>query len=146
MNFANSNSNTHSWQGNFAYYLEVGLRPVLRRDLRNHPDVYRNRFLTMRAGHLYQTGLTNGQSSSGHTGILELSSRYRLPGDLVIADRNRGEFRFFKGKPFYTRYRNRLRLERDVRFGRFTCTPYGYGEVFYDTRYDLWTPVDMPPA
>jgi hypothetical protein len=140
VDFGASNSSTHSWQGNFAYYVNVGLRPILRRRVREHPDVYRNRYLSMRAGYLYQTSLTSGQSSAGNIGILELTARHALPWDLVIIDRNRGEFRFIKGDAFYSRYRNRLRLERDVKFRRFTFTPYGYGEIFFDTRYDSLTP------
>jgi hypothetical protein len=38
------------------------------------------------------------------------------------------------------RYRNRLHLERDVKHGRFVCTPYVYDEIFYDTRSGSWTP------
>jgi hypothetical protein len=63
-----------------------------------------------------------------------------LPWDLVISDRNRGEFRFIKGQTFSTRYRNRLRLEQDVKYGSFNCTPYAYDEISYDTRSDKWTP------
>ena len=92
----------------------------------------------MRGGYLYQTGLSNGNSTSGHIGILELTPRYRLPLDFVIVNRNRGEFRFFKGQPFYTRYRNRLQLVRDIKRGQFVCTPYAWDEVFYDTRYGQW--------
>jgi hypothetical protein len=62
-----------------------------------------------------------------------------LPWLLVISDRNRGEVRFIQGQPFSTRYRNRLRLARDVQYGWFNCTPYVYDEIFYDTRYDQWT-------
>jgi hypothetical protein len=137
-NYVTDTETTHSWQGNFAYYVEMALKPVLRRNLREHPDVYRSRYLTMRGGYLYQTGLSNGNSTSGHIGILELTPRYRLPWDFVIVDRNRGEARFFKGQAFYTRYRNRLQLVRDIKRGHFVCTPYAYDEIFYDTRYDQW--------
>jgi hypothetical protein len=58
----------------------------------------------------------------------------------VVSDRNRGEFRFVKGQAFSARYRNRLWLERDLKFGSFVCTPYVYDEIFYDIRYDQWTP------
>jgi hypothetical protein len=58
----------------------------------------------------------------------------------VISDRNRGELRFIKGQSFSTRYRNRLRLERDFKHRWFECTPYAYDEMFYDTRYDRWNP------
>ena len=137
--FVTGTQSTHAWQGNFAFYVDAALKPVFRRNLREDPDVYRNRYLTMRAGYLYHTSLANA-SSSGNIGILELTSRYRLPLALVISDRNRGEFRFFKGESFYTRYRNRLRMEREVSRGHFVCIPYAYDEIFYDTRYGEVTP------
>jgi hypothetical protein len=56
----------------------------------------------------------------------------------VIVDRNRGEFRFVSGKPFSSRYRNRLQLERDFKVDRVVFTPYVNAEAFYDTRYDAW--------
>jgi hypothetical protein len=59
---------------------------------------------------------------------------------LVVSDRNRGEFRFIKGQAFSTRYRNKLQLERDIKYGAYVFTPYAYDEVFYDTRYGQWTP------
>lgn len=139
-NYATDTQSTHSWVGNFAYYVETALKPVLRRDVREHPDVYRNRYLTMRGGYLYQTSLSKGQSTSGNIGIVELMPRYRFPLDFVVTDRNRGEFRFFKGQAFYSRYRNQFRLERDIKRRRFVCTPYAYDEIFYDTRYGQVTP------
>lgn len=131
---------TKSWQGYFTSYVETALKPVFRRNLREHPDVYRDRYLSMRAGYQYQTGLSSNNNTSGNVGILELTSRYHLPLDLVASDRNRGEFRSFKGQDFYTRYRNRFQVERDIKRGQFVCTPYAYAEVFYNTRYGLWTP------
>ena len=130
---------THDWQGDFAFYVEAALKPVFRQELREQPDVFRNKYLVFRAGYRYQTSLTNATSASENRGILELTPRYRLPWQMVITDRNRGEFRFIQGQPFSERYRNRLRLERDVQYGWFNCTPYVYGEIFYDTRYDGWT-------
>lgn len=137
---ASGDLNTHEWQGDFTYYIEGALKPVLRRKLRENPDVFRDKYLTIRAGYRYQTGLTNGNSSTGNIGIIELTSRYLLPWQLVISDRNRGDFRFIKGQAFSTRYRNRFRVERDIKHGDFLFTPYVYDEIFYDTRYDGWTP------
>jgi hypothetical protein len=131
---------THDWHGNFAFYVQTALKPVLRRELRNDPDVFRNKYLTLRAGYRYQTSLTGGHSGAENRGIIELTSRYMLPWRLVISDRNRGDFRFVKGQPFSTRYRNRLRFERDVSLGWLNCTPYVYDEIVYDTRYGRWTP------
>jgi hypothetical protein len=130
---------SHDWQGDFAFYIETALKPVFRQELRERPDVYRNKYLVFRAGYRYQASLTNANSASESRGILELTPRYMLPWQLVISDRNRGEFRFIQGQPLSTRYRNRLRLERDVRYGWFNFTPYAYDEIFYDTRYDQWT-------
>jgi Protein of unknown function (DUF2490) len=130
---------THDWRGDFAFYIAIALKPVFRQELRDQPDVFRNKYLVFRVGYRYQTSLTNASSAPENRGILELTPRYKLPWQLVISDRNRGEFRFIQGQPFSTRYRNRLRLERDVRYGWFNCTPYAYDEIFYDTRYDQWT-------
>jgi hypothetical protein len=137
---ATGNQATSDWQGRFEYYIQLALKPVFRRELRNNPDVYRNKYLTMRVGYRYQTNLTNGNSSTTNEAILEFTSRYLLPRGLVVSDRNRGEFRFPTGQPFYTRYRNRLRLERDIIYRWLNCTPYAYAEIFYDARYDQWTP------
>ena len=105
---------THDWDGDFAFYVETALKPVFRQELRERPDVYRDKYLVLRAGYRYETSLTNGHSAPENRGIVELTSRYMLPWQLVISDRNRGEFRFIQGQPFSTRYRNRLRLERDI--------------------------------
>jgi hypothetical protein len=127
---ASSNQNTGEWQGRFDFYVEVALKPVFRRELRDQPDVCRNKYLTVRAGYRYVTGLTSGSSTSENSGILEANSRYLLPWQLVISDRNRGEFRLIKGQGFSTRYRNRLRLERDIQYRWLSCAPHVYDEIF----------------
>jgi hypothetical protein len=135
-----SNPSNQSWDGYFTLYFEAALKPVFRRELRNQADVYRRRYLTFRTGYRYRTSLTSGQSTSENRGILEVTSRYMLPWQLIVADRNRGEFRFIKGQGFSTRYRNRLRLERDFKLGAIVFTPYVYDEIFFDSRYNQWTP------
>ena len=140
IDFFRNDPGTSDWRGDFGLYINVALKPMIRRELRGRPDVYRDKYLTMRGGYRYQTSLANGQSSSESRGILELTSRYMLPGKVAISDRNRGEFRGVADQPFSTRYRNRLRLERDLVRGWLNCTPYVYDEIFYDTRYGQWTP------
>ena len=137
--FFSANESTHNWDGNFGFFVQIALKPVFRRELAKDPDVFRNKYLTLRTGFRCDTSLTNGHGESENRGILELTSRYRLPWQLVISDRNRGDFRFIKDQPFSALYRNRLRLERDVRHGWLDCTPYVYDEIVYDTRYDGWT-------
>jgi hypothetical protein len=135
-----SNPNTDSWQGDFTFFVEAALKPVFRRELHDQPDVFRNRYLTFRAGYRYRTSLTPGDAVSENRIILELTPRYHLPWQFVFVDRNRGEFRFVRGQAFSTRYRNRFRLEHDIELGSFGFTPYVYDEIFYDTRYGQWTP------
>ena len=127
-------------QGNFSVYVRAALKPVFRRELRDRPDVYQNRYLSFRAGYRYRTSLSDGGTASENRGIIELIPQYHLPWHLIISNRNRGEFRFIKGQSFSTRYRGRFQIERDFDLGRLVCTPYAYDEIFYDTRYDRWTP------
>ena len=131
---------SEDWQGNFALYIETALKPLLRRELRGHPDVYRNRYLSVRSGYQHRVGIGGSTTTTGNTAIIEVTSRYQLPWHLVVSDRNRGDFRFLQSESFSPRYRNRLRLERDVSIFRLNCTPYVYDEIYYDTRYDRWTP------
>jgi hypothetical protein len=140
IDFFSANESTHDWQGVFGVFVQIALKPVFRSELRNDPDVFRNKYLTLRTGFRCDTSLTNGHGESENRGILEVTSRYKLPWQLVISDRNRGDFRFIKDQPFSALYRNRLRLERDVSHGWLNCSPYVYDEIFYDTRYDRWTP------
>lgn len=59
-------------------------------------------------------------------------------GGLLLSDRNREDFRFVNGD-FSFRYRNRVTIEREFHvFKQRNMTPYASGEVFYDTRYDVW--------
>jgi Protein of unknown function (DUF2490) len=133
------NLTTGEWDTDPTFFVETALKPVLRRHLRQEPDVYKDRYLTFRAGYRYRTDLASGGSAHENRGILDLIARFPLPWNLVISDRNRGEFRFIQDKPFSTRYRNRLRLAYDFEQGRFECTPYADFEIFYDTRFDQWT-------
>jgi hypothetical protein len=55
-----------------------------------------------------------------------------------MIDSSRGDLRFIRGQPFSTRYRNKLQLERDFSFGSLAFTPYLNGQLYYDTRYDVW--------
>jgi Protein of unknown function (DUF2490) len=137
--FLNQDQSTRYRQGAYSYYIDLALKPVFRRELRWKDDVFRQRYLTFRAGYEYTTSLLNADASSENRGIVEVTSRYALPGSIVLADRNRGDFRFVHGQPFSERYRNRLRADRDFSIGRFRLTPYAYDEVFYDARYHAWT-------
>ena len=134
------NWTTDDWRGYFDLFVAAALKPVFRRELRDNPDVYRNRYLTFRAGYRRRTGLSNGDSTSENRAIIEITPRYLLPWQFVLIDRNRGEFRWVKGQDFSERYRNRLWLERDLSRGWLHVTPFVYDEIFYDARLHRWTP------
>jgi hypothetical protein len=125
-------------QGSFAYYVDVALKPVFRRELRERGDVFRRRYLTFRAGYQYTTTFVSGNPDSENRIIAESTSRYHLGAGFVASDRNRGEFRWIKAKPFSMRYRNKLMIERDCRVRGFGFTPFVYAEAYYDTRYAAW--------
>jgi hypothetical protein len=136
----NQDQDIKNKQGSFAYYFDFALKPFFRRDLRGQEDVFRKRYLSFRAGYQYTTSFINGESSSQKTIIAESTSRVHLPGKFVLLDRNRGDFRFAKDKPFSMRYRNRLWAERDFKIGGFVFTPYVYDEIYFDTSKGAWVP------
>lgn len=104
-----------------------------------HIDYIPNKYLILRAG--YRFGTSVGETSDPykeHRFLTEQTLRKLLPGDVLLSDRNREDFRFIDGD-FSFRYRNRIALEREFHLmKKRTITPYASGEVFYDTRYDTW--------
>ena len=140
LNLFIGNTDTGDWHGNFTFFAEMALKPVLRPRLRNQPNVYQRRYLTFGAGYRYRVAMPGSNTATENRILLDLTARYPLPLNLLISSRNRGEFRFIRGQSFFTRYRNRLRLEYDFERGRFEFIPYGDVEAFYDSRYNAWTP------
>jgi hypothetical protein len=103
-----------------------------------HVDYIPNNHVILRAG--YRFGTSVGETSEPfreHRLLTEQTLRKMLPGDLLLSDRNREDFRFLKGD-FSFRYRNRVTIEREFQLKKRTITPYISGELFYDTRYDIW--------
>lgn len=127
-----------AWHGDLGAHLNFALKPIFRRELRQQDDVFNKRFLSFQAGFRYISNLGAGVPYLEHRWIVDCTPRFPLPGKLIVSDRNRGEMRFVKSKPFSTRYRNKLQLERDFALGHLVYTPYISEEVFYDTRYDAW--------
>ena len=104
-----------------------------------HVDYIPNEHLILRAGYRYGTSVgSNSDSFKEHRLLTEQTLRQLLPADFLLSDRNREDFRFVNGD-FSFRYRNRVTLERELHLlkGR-TITPYVSGEIFYDTRYNIW--------
>ena len=104
-----------------------------------HVDYIPNKHVILRTGYRYGTSVgSNSEPFKEHRLLTEQTLRQLLPGDLLLSDRNREDFRFLNGD-FSFRYRNRVTLEREVHlFKGRTITPYVSGEIFYDTRYNTW--------
>jgi len=124
-------------EGTLEVDFDIGVKAFIRERLRNLPDNHRGKYLTLRTGYAYIPSFGDGNDKE-HRIVLEATGRYPLPLDILVSVRNRGDLRWINGD-FSTRYRNRLRLERDFAFGIVRITPYLTGEAFYDFRKDLWT-------
>ncbi|HSQ21085.1 MAG TPA: DUF2490 domain-containing protein [Blastocatellia bacterium] len=101
-----------------------------------HLDYLPNKHIILRTGYRYGRSLED-DSYREHRLLTEQTFRKMLPGNLLLSDRNREDFRFLKGD-FSFRYRNRVTIEREFQLKRRTITPYVSGELFYDTRYGIW--------
>ena len=121
-------------------HVEFGLLPFARRArVQARYDAHRLSYLRLRLGLRYQA--RPGDEPPRYEewrGIVELTPRFNLPGNLMVAQRNRLDLRRINGEPSW-RYRPRLWIERETRVGpRVTLVPYGSAEVFWDSRYDAW--------
>jgi hypothetical protein len=121
--------------GQVGAYFDYYTLPLARRRLRELPDASRDKFLMFRVGYLYSKTPPGAlKPSTKHIPTVEADPRAPLPWDMLLTDRNRLELRIVNGD-FEPQYRNRLRLERNFRTGRFVLTPYVDGEAFYNWKY-----------
>ena len=104
-----------------------------------HIDYIPNEHVILRTGYRYGSAVgSNSDPFKEHRFLTEQTLRKMLPGDVLLSDRNRQDFRFVNGD-FSFRYRNRVTVEREFHvFRKRTLTPYVSGEIFYDTRTSAW--------
>lgn len=108
-----------------------------------HVDYIPNENVILRAGYRYGRAVGNNDSGfKEHRLLADQILRKLLPGEILLSDRNREEFRFINGD-FSFRYRNRITIEREFQLKvpllrRRTVSPYVSGEMFYDTRFGVW--------
>lgn len=114
-----------------------GIRPLRKRAI-DYFDAARAKSLMVRTGYLYSRPRNNSGSASEHMALIEATGRAHLQGEILLSDRNRLDLRWVEGNPRH-RYRNRLKLERTFKAGRFELTPYAHAEVFYDLRNREWS-------
>ena len=99
------------------------------------PDPARRGRLLLRAGYAYSA--PGDGSPATNTFTVEGTGRAHLPGQVLLSERNKFDFNYTDGD-YDPRYRNRVRLERDIQLGSPTLTPYGYVEFFYDFADKKW--------
>ena len=103
-----------------------------------HVDYIPNDHVILRTGYRFGTSVEEtSEPFKEHRLLTEQTLRKLLPGNLLLSDRNREDFRFLKGD-FSFRCRNRVTIEREFQLKKRTITPYVSGELFYDTRYGIW--------
>jgi hypothetical protein len=101
-----------------------------------HVDYLWNSTLQFRAGYRYVFSLDGGTHKE-HRILIEQTVRLPLPAKILLSDRNREELRIINGDGSF-RYRNRVTLEREFDVKFMKVTPYVSGELFYDTRFDVF--------
>ncbi len=103
-----------------------------------HIDYIPNDNVMLRTGYRFDRSVGSGDDhSTEHRFLTEQTLRKMLPEKFLLSDRNRQDFRWLNGA-FSFRYRNRVTIEREFHFKKRSITPYVSGELFYDTRYDIW--------
>ena len=104
-----------------------------------HVDYIPNDHIILRTGYRFGTSMGDtDEPYKEHRVLTEQTLRKLLPGELLLSDRNREDFRFVN-RDFSFRYRNRVSIEREVDlFKGRTITPYVSAEIFYDTRTSAW--------
>jgi hypothetical protein len=124
--------------GQAGAHIDLFLPPFFFQErVSHHPDIARNKFLTVRLGYLFGTTPAKSETPfTEHTPTVETNSRFFLQ-KLILTNRNRVDFRFLDGD-FTPRYRFRLKLERSFQMKRTAVTPYAHAEAFYDWRYNAF--------
>jgi len=123
--------------GSIAVNLDITVKPILRRELRE-ADWERDRYLWFRIGY-YLSGSLNGEGwgSTEDRGIIEMTGRAPLPLTFWLVNRVRVDLRYMN-TDFSARFRERLGIERQVIVFGVITVPYAEAEVSYDTQYDAW--------
>ena len=122
----------------FGAHVDFGIKPRIRIAMQGL-DASKMQHLSGRVGYRYNRSAQDIiDGFREHRGVVELTPRYPLPAKLLLSNRNRVDLRWVNDV-FSWRYRNRLTLEREWRVReRLALTPYGSGELYYDSRFDVW--------
>jgi hypothetical protein len=96
----------------------------------------KTRFLVLSIGYRY---LPQANGAPG-TNRLEPVATFNFPmkGRFLFSDRSRADLDWKTGS-FSWRYRNRIQIERALRFRSYHPAPYASAEFFYESQYSKWS-------
>jgi hypothetical protein len=118
--------------GQVGAFVDFYTLDLLGRRVHQHADASRNKSLMIQAGYMLdRTPPDSPETSITHMPSIETHGRVELPGKILLSDRNRLDFRIVNSD-YQPRYRNRLKVERNFKTGRFELNPYAHAEAFYD--------------
>jgi hypothetical protein len=100
-------------------------------------DAEKEHHLVFGAGYEYLHTIQNGSLKIENRILTQITPNYLAPGDILITDRNRVEFRWVNGA-YDVRYRNKLVVQHDFEFHNFRFAPYASGELYYDRNHQSW--------
>lgn len=120
-------------------YLDIffpRFKPILFRRISELDDTRMQR-IKVRVAYQYHHSFQQTPVVVEHRPFVDGTWTWVFPRDFLASDRNRFEFRIKNGV-YSWRYRNRFRVERDVRLAGHTITPFVSGEAFYDSAPAAW--------
>lgn len=122
-----------------AAYVDISLKPILRKELRKTDDWQRSRYLWTRIGYdrIFEATDAARAEVAEDRGIVALYAKAPLPAEFWLEARVRADLRWI-GDDYSTRYRFRVEATREFTVLDHTVVPYFNVEWFYDTRYDGW--------
>lgn len=125
-------------QGEIGPSMDFYWRPFKGFD--EHPDETKTRFMLLSFGYRYMP--TKNEPATNRV-LMVLTPQFPLfHSKFVLSDRNRGELNFSNGDLTW-RYRNRLRIEREITIGSYHPRPYASVEPFYDSKYQKWSSTEI---
>jgi hypothetical protein len=118
------------------FLLNRRMRPISKQH-RQNIDAEKEHHLVFGAGYEYLHTIQNGSLKIENRIITQLTPNYLAPGNILITDRNRVEYRWVNGA-YDVRYRNKLMVQHIFEFHSFQVAPYGSGELYYDRNHQAW--------
>ena len=120
-------------------YLDIffpRFKPILFRRISELDDTRMQR-IKVRVAYQYLHSFRQTPVVVEHRPFVDGTWTWVFPRDFLASDRHRFEFRVKNGV-YSWRYRNRFRLERDLRLAGHALTPFVSAEAFYDSAPAAW--------